>query len=51
MRCAAANGHKVLDTDASLEAAAAGNLACERLQSSGGFRRLLFILQPHLPPH
>ena len=29
-RNAAANGHEALDTDASLEAAAAGDLACER---------------------
>ena len=30
MRNAAANGHETLDTDASAEAAAAGDLACER---------------------
>ncbi|MEG1799689.1 MAG: cyclase family protein, partial [Synergistaceae bacterium] len=29
-RSAAANGHETLDTDASKEAAAAGDLACER---------------------
>lgn len=29
-RDAAANGHEALDTDASAEAAAAGDLACER---------------------
>ncbi len=30
VRCAAANGHEALDTDASKEAAKAGDLACER---------------------
>ena len=30
MRAAAANGHETLDTDASCEAARAGDLACER---------------------
>lgn len=36
VRSAAANGHETLDTDASLEAAAAGDLACERYVLSKG---------------
>lgn len=35
-RAAAANGHETLDTDASKEAAAAGDLACERYVLSKG---------------
>ena len=36
VRSAAANGHEALDTDASKEAAAAGDLACERYVLSKG---------------
>ena len=36
VRSAAANGHKTLDTDASLEAAAVEDLACERYMLSKG---------------
>lgn len=36
VRSAAANGHETLDTDASREAAAAGDLACERYVLSRG---------------